>query len=49
MNDLFQYMIDGGTEVHGLEVEHGWSEIHSPADLERVRRHFTLASEPARK
>jgi phosphoenolpyruvate phosphomutase len=40
LNDFFQYMIDEGISVYGLEVEHGWSEIHSASDLERVRKHF---------
>ncbi len=39
-NDLLQFVIDRGFPLHGLEVEHGWSEIHSPEDLERARAHF---------
>lgn len=40
LNDLFQYLIDRGTPVFGMEVEHGWSEIHSWEDYERVQLHF---------
>jgi len=39
-NDLIQYLIDQGTPVHGLEIEHGWSEIHSSEDYKRVCSHF---------
>lgn len=49
LNDFFQYLIDGGASVYGLEVEHGWSEIHSSSDLERVRKHFTADIEIARQ
>ncbi len=44
-NDLIQYLIDGGEVVHGMEIEHGWSEIHSLEDLERVNAFFR---EPAK-
>ncbi len=43
MNDLLQFLVDRGTPVQGLEVEHGWSEIHSSEDLERVRKHFSTS------
>ncbi len=39
-NDLIQYLIDSGNEVYGMEIEHGWSEIHSLEDYERVSAHF---------
>ncbi len=39
-NDLIQYMIDQGESVYGMEIEHGWSEIHSMEDYERVNRFF---------
>ena len=40
LNDLIQYLIDQDQPVHGLEIEHGWSEIHSREDYERVDAHF---------
>ena len=40
VNDLLQYLIDQGHPVHGLEIEHGWSEIHSLEDYERVNSYF---------
>jgi phosphoenolpyruvate phosphomutase len=46
-NDLIQYLIDHGQAVYGLEIEHGWSEIHSLEDLERVRAHFERQAVPA--
>lgn len=39
-NDLIQFMIDSGEKIHGLEIEHGWSEIHSQKDYERVNAYF---------
>ena len=39
-NDLLQFLIDRGQPVHGLEIEHGWSEIHSLEDYERVSSYF---------
>ena len=39
-NDLIQFLMDQGHPVHGLEIEHGWSEIHSVEDYERVSRYF---------
>lgn len=39
-NDLIQYLIDQGQPVHGLEIEHGWSEIHSVEDFDRVNSYF---------
>ncbi len=44
LTDVFQCMIDSGLPVHGLVVEHGWSEIYSLDDYERLSRYF---SEPA--
>ncbi len=44
-NDLIQYLLDQNKEVHGLEIEHGWSEIHSMEDYERVQSYFR---EPAK-
>lgn len=35
--DLIQYLIDRGTPVHGMEIEHGWSEIHTFDDYERAK------------
>ena len=39
-NDLIQYLLDQNEPVHGLEIEHGWSEIHSLEDYERVQSYF---------
>ena len=47
INDLFQYLIDRGVPIKGLEVEHGWSEIHSIADLDRVREYYLKSNNPA--
>ncbi len=40
LTDLLQYMIDLGTPIYGMEVEHGWSEIHSLEDYRRVSQYF---------
>ncbi len=40
LTDLLQHMIRRGTPVFGMEIEHGWSEIHSRDDYDRVRQHF---------
>lgn len=40
LNDLLQHLIDRGVPVHGLEIEHGWSELHSIEDFKRVKAHF---------
>ncbi|MBI4353557.1 MAG: hypothetical protein HY593_06515, partial [Candidatus Omnitrophica bacterium] len=42
--DLIQCVIDSGAPVHGMEIEHGWSEIHSLDDYERVKAHFEARS-----
>lgn len=39
-NDLIQYVIDRKFPVYGMEIEHGWSEIHSLEDYERVNAHL---------
>ncbi len=39
--DLLQYVIDRGYPVHGMEIEHGWSEIHSREDLKRVNAYLS--------
>ena len=44
-NDLLQFLIDQGRPVHGLEIEHGWSEIHSLEDHERVSSFFATNNE----
>jgi NDP-sugar pyrophosphorylase family protein len=47
-NDLIQFILDRGFPVHGMEIEHGWSEIHSQEDWQRVNAHFSKAgSQPA--
>ena len=38
--DLIQYLIDRGTPVFGMEIEHGWSEIHSLEDYTRVNAYL---------
>lgn len=38
--DLLQYMIDQKIPVYGLEIEHGWSEVHSADDYKRVCDYF---------
>ncbi len=42
--DLVQYMIDQGESIYGLEIEHGWSEIHSIEDLDRVSQHYNASA-----
>ncbi|MGH7198886.1 MAG: isocitrate lyase/phosphoenolpyruvate mutase family protein, partial [Candidatus Omnitrophota bacterium] len=41
--DFLQFLIDSGDPVHGMEVEHGWSEIHSLDDYRRVNAHLKEA------
>jgi len=43
--DLVQYLIDRGIPVQGMEIEHGWSEIHSLDDYERVNAYFQKSSD----
>lgn len=43
LTDLLQYMIDQKVPVFGMEVEHGWSEIHSRQDYRRVSEFFKNA------
>ncbi len=38
--DLIQYVVDRGVPVYGMEIERGWSELHSLDDYERVCAHF---------
>ena len=40
MTDLFQCMIDQGIEIYGLVIEHGWSEVYSLDDYERLDRYY---------
>lgn len=40
MTDLLQFVIDRGTDVYGLVVEHGWSEIFSLNDVHRLNNYF---------
>jgi len=45
MTSFLQYLIDGGWELHAVEVEHGWLEVDSVADIERynqMRKEGTL-------
>jgi phosphoenolpyruvate phosphomutase len=38
--DLILYLLDQGVPIFGMEIEHGWSEIHSLDDYARVCSHF---------
>jgi len=40
MTDLLQRMIEKGADVRGLVIEHGWSEIYSLEDYQRVNAYF---------
>ena len=44
MTDLLQYLIDKGTEVRGLVIDHGWSELYSLEDYERLEQYFNATS-----
>lgn len=39
--DLLRLLLDKGTPVHGMEIEQGWSEIHSREDYLRVQTHYS--------
>lgn len=41
MTDLLQYLMDRGTEVRGFVIEHGWSELYSLEDYQRLERYFS--------
>lgn len=41
LTDLLQFLIDSDSEVYGMVIEHGWSEIFSLEDYERVERYFS--------
>jgi phosphoenolpyruvate phosphomutase len=45
LTDLLQYLVDRGIPVHSLEIDHGWSEIHSRADYDRALIHFQTSSQ----
>lgn len=47
LNDLLQYMIDRGTPVYGMEIEHGWTEVHSLEDYQRLNEYFKTPGVPA--
>ena len=38
--DLLYHLIEHGHPVHGLEIEHGWSELHSLEDIRRVQAYY---------
>ena len=38
--DLIQHLIERGVPVHGMEIEHGWSEIHSLEDYQRLNAYY---------
>ncbi len=38
--DLLRYLLDRNFQVFGMEIEHGWSEVHSRSDVERAEAHF---------
>jgi phosphoenolpyruvate phosphomutase len=46
--ELLQFLIDEGVPVQGLEVEHGWSEIHSVDDWKRVSDYCRESSDLSR-
>lgn len=48
LTDLLQYVIDRGTPVYGLEIEHGWSEIHSLEDYRRIAEYFKSPVTPGK-
>src|SRR3989344_320392 len=39
--DLIQYVVDRGVSVYGMEIEGGWSELHSLDDYDRICAHFS--------
>lgn len=39
--DLIKFLLERGFPVHGMEIEQGWSEIHSREDYDRVRAHYS--------
>lgn len=41
LTDLLQYLIREGYPVYGMEIDHGWSEIHSGTDYARVNAYFS--------
>ncbi len=43
--DLIQYLIDCEFPIHALEINHGWSEIHSASDIERINTYFRNPSQ----
>jgi len=47
LTDLVQYLLDRGIPVHGMEINRGWSEIHSLGDYQRVQAHYQKAVSPA--
>ncbi|MDO8730215.1 MAG: isocitrate lyase/phosphoenolpyruvate mutase family protein [Candidatus Omnitrophota bacterium] len=44
LTDLLQYLVDRGIPVHSLEIDQGWSEIHSRTDYDRALTHFQTSS-----
>ena len=46
MTDVFQALIStyGPDSVHGLVIEHGWSELYSREDYERLEQYFSQKS-----
>lgn len=46
VTDFLQYLIDKGIEIGGLVIEHGWSEIYSLDDYERINRYFSNPASP---
>lgn len=45
LTDLILYLLDQGVPIFGMEIDRGWSEIHSLDDYRRVLSHFQ--AEPA--
>jgi phosphoenolpyruvate phosphomutase len=45
LTDLLQELVDRGREIHGMVIEHGWSEIYSLDDYERIKNYFARQEE----
>ncbi len=46
LTDLLHYLLDHGIPVYSLEIDRGWSEIHSLNDYTRVQAHYRKAAFP---
>lgn len=41
VTDLLQHAINKGMEIRGFVIEHGWSELYSREDYDRLERYFS--------